>query len=230
MKPRQAKKSESLQDQGEEVAIEIKCAFSEMVKITELNPHPKNPREHSKRQIKTLSEAIKRNGFRRAIIVSSLSKVIIAGHGTCEAAKLLRMESVPVDYQHFETTADEAAFLVSDNHIARMGTTDSKMVAEIMQDFGSIDLESFGFSESERLTFFDHEKESAIDQSGEDKTKEKQKTTKNGLAVAEKDETEQPVLIVATISKEAARSFAAWKKENTVDDDNEALTIILKNL
>jgi len=227
MKKCQDKKSESLQDQGEEVLIEIKCAFSEMVKIAELNPHPKNPREHSKRQVKTLAEAIKRNGFRRPIIVSSLSKVIIAGHGTCEAAKLLKMQSVPVDYQHFETTADEAAFLVSDNHIARMGTTDSKMVAEIMQDFGGIDLESFGFSESERLTFFDNDKES-----GEDKTKEKekQKTTKNGLAVAEKDETEQPVLIVATISKEAARSFAAWKKENTVDDDNEALTIILKNL
>lgn len=225
MKKCQDKKSESLQDQGEEVEIQIKCAFTKMEDIADLKPHPKNPREHSKRQIKTLAEAIKRNGFRRPIIVSSLSKVIIAGHGTCEAAKLLKMESVPVDYQEFDSTADEAAFLVSDNHIARMGTTDSKMVAEIMQNFGGLDLESFGFNESERLSFFDQP--SASD---DKEKKDDRKTTKNGLAVSEKDESEQPTLIVATITKEAGRNFSAWKQSNKVDDDNEALTIILKQL
>lgn len=225
-KTRQASNSETLLDQGKKIQIQIKCAFSKMESIADLKPHPKNPREHSKRQIKTLAEAIKRNGFRRPIIVSSLSKVIIAGHGTCEAAKLLEMERVPVDYQEFNTTADEAAFLVSDNHIARMGTTDSKMVAEIMQDFGGIDLESFGFNESERLSFYDQPSQD----NGDNKKKPDKKTTKNGLAVSEKDESEQPTLIVATITKEAGRKFSAWKQSNKVADDNEALTIILNQL
>jgi hypothetical protein len=225
-KSRQASNSETLEGQGKKVQIQIKCVFSKMENIQDLKPHPKNPREHSKRQIKALAEAIKRNGFRRPIIVSSLSKVIIAGHGTCEAAKLLEMEEVPVDYQNFESSAEEAAFLVSDNHIARMGTTDSKMVAEIMQDFGGLDLESFGFNESERLSFFDQP--SADD--GDDKKKTDKKTTKNGFEVSEKDESEQPMLIVATITKEAGRSFASWKQSNKVDDDNEALTIIFNQL
>lgn len=205
--------------------IVIKCA-GEMVEIGKLKPHPKNPREHSKKQVKAIAEAIKRNGFRRPIVASRLSGTIIAGHGTIEAAKSLGMATVPVDWQEFADAAAEAAFLVSDNHLARMGTTDSKMIAEIMADHGEIDLESFGFTEAERMVF---SKDASGEEAGESSTK-KRKTTKNGVEVAEDNGDEQPALIVANVSKAAARRFSDWKKKHEITDDDKALDAILNNL
>lgn len=204
-------------------AIPIRCEHAEMVAVDALKPHPKNPREHGKKQVKALAEAIRRNGFRRAIVASKLSGTIIAGHGTLEAAKSLGMDAVPVDWQDFEDAAAEAAFLVSDNHLARMGTTDSKLVAEIMADFGGIDLESFGFTDAERMVFTDSD-------SGGESPKAKRKTTKNGVEISEDDGGEQPALIVATVSKSAARKFADWKKSNEIPDDDKALDSILNQL
>lgn len=69
------------------VNVTIRCQYSEMVAVDSLKPHPKNPREHGKKQVRAFAEALVRNGFRRAIIASKLSGIIIAGHGTLQAAK-----------------------------------------------------------------------------------------------------------------------------------------------
>lgn len=132
------------------------------------------------------------------------------------------MTHVPVDWQEFADAAAEAAFLISDNHIARMGTTDSKLVAEIMADHGEIDLESFGFTAMEKMVFTNTSQTS--------EPKNKRKTTKNGLEIAEGDGDAQPALIVANVSKAAAKRFADWKASNEITDDDQALDTILNNL
>lgn len=204
------------------VNVTIRCQYSEMVAVDSLKPHPKNPREHGKKQVRAFAEALVRNGFRRAIIASKLSGIIIAGHGTLQAAKEVGMTHVPVDWQEFADAAAEAAFLISDNHIARMGTTDSKLVAEIMADHGEIDLESFGFTAMEKMVFTNTSQTS--------EPKNKRKTTKNGLEIAEGDGDAQPALIVANVSKAAAKRFADWKASNEITDDDQALDTILNNL
>lgn len=202
--------------------IQIECT-GELVAITDLRPHPRNPREHSKAQISAIAEAIRRNGFRRPVVASRLSGVIIAGHGTVAAAKILGMDQVPVDWQDFPDEAAESAFLISDNHLARMGTVDSRMISEIIASFDGIDLEAFGFSSSDQLKFGD----GAKDDGASDRRKG---VTKNGATTADEDDGEEQRMIVATVPASSHRRLTAWMSSNKVDSIDEALAMILGKL
>ena len=95
--------------------ISVKCSHKEMVPINQLVPHPQNSNTHPQKQIDLLAKLIKFQGFRNPIVVSNLSGYIVAGHGRLEAAKMLDMDSVPVDYQDFDNKPQEIAYLESDN-------------------------------------------------------------------------------------------------------------------
>lgn len=112
-----------------------KCSYTEMVRIDEVMPHPKNPNRHSKEQIERLAEIIKYQGFRHPIIVSKLSGFIVAGHGRLAAAMKLDLKEVPVDYQEFDSEDSEYAFLVSDNAIADWADLDFSMINSHIPDF-----------------------------------------------------------------------------------------------
>jgi len=86
-----------------------------MVEVKELKPHPDNPNHHSKQQIERLAEIIEATGWRRPIRVSELSDYVTAGHGALMAAKKLKCEKVPVDYQDYENSDYEYADMVADN-------------------------------------------------------------------------------------------------------------------
>ena len=55
----------------------------------------RNPRTHSKKQIRQIADSIEKFGFINPIIIAEHDR-IIAGHGRFEAAKLLRLKEVPV--------------------------------------------------------------------------------------------------------------------------------------
>jgi ParB-like chromosome segregation protein Spo0J len=59
--------------------------------VGSLKPNPRNPRTHSKAQIKQIARSIEAFGFIGAVLVDAGNR-IIAGHGRVEAAKLLKME------------------------------------------------------------------------------------------------------------------------------------------
>lgn len=126
--------------------MEIKCSHKEIVPTLKLVGHPRNTNKHPEKQIKMLAKIIQHHGWRHPIIVSKRSGFIVAGHGRLEAAKLLGLDEVPVDYQDFESEASEFQFLVADNKIAELAEHDDlKMVSEI-KDLGleDIDFELFG--------------------------------------------------------------------------------------
>ena len=76
----------------------------EYIPTDNLQPDPKNPRQHSAAQIKALARAINELGFNNPILVDRQNK-IIAGHGRFEAAKLNGMPSTFVSItQSFNTT------------------------------------------------------------------------------------------------------------------------------
>jgi len=116
--------------------IEIKCEYTKLVPISQLKPHPKNPNKHSQAQIERLCELIKYQGIRVPCIVSSLSGLVLAGHGRLRAYKKLGVNEVPVVYQEFKDTDQENAFLVSDNGIAEWSDLDFSLVDDIMGDLG----------------------------------------------------------------------------------------------
>lgn len=113
-----------------------RCAFSEMKPTDELVPHERNPNRHSEEQIQRLAKLIDYQGFRHPIIVSKRSGKIVAGHARLSAAKLLGLQTVPIDYQEFESDESEYAFLISDNGIQDFSSLDFAEISEIMVTLG----------------------------------------------------------------------------------------------
>ena len=130
--------------------IEVWCSFDELVSVDSLNPNPKNPNKHPDSQIELLSKNIKYLGWRHPITVSKRSGFIVAGHGRLIAAKKLGVQIVPVDYQEFNSDADEMAVLVADNRLAELSETSEEDLKNILSELdGRIEIDLTGFSDAE---------------------------------------------------------------------------------
>ena len=101
-------------------SIPINCAHDKAVNLAELTPNPRNPNLHSPEQVEWIARVIKHRGWRAPIIVSNRSGFVVCGHGRLQAAKALKLEEAPVDFQDFESEADEWAHMVADNALAEM--------------------------------------------------------------------------------------------------------------
>ena len=125
--------------------MDIKCEFKELVDIIKLVPNPKNPNKHSDKQIDLLQKLIKYQGWRHPIIVSNRSGFVCAGHGRLLAAIKMGQNQVPVDYQDFDSEAEEYQFMVSDNTIQELSELDRAMVNVDVLEFGpDFDLDMLG--------------------------------------------------------------------------------------
>ena len=131
--------------------IEVHCAYDEMVDITKLVPNPRNPNQHSDRQIELLAKIIEHQGWRAPITVSKRSGFVVRGHGRLLAAEALGLDEVPVDYQDYANEAEEWADLIADNRLAELSEMDNEMLKDLIQeiDANEIDLTLTGFEEDE---------------------------------------------------------------------------------
>lgn len=129
--------------------IPVYCAFDKVVNIEEVRPNPQNPNTHPPDQVELLAKVIERQGWRAPITVSTLSGFVVRGHGRLLAAQLLKLECVPIDYQHYSTQAEEIADLVADNKIAELSEIDNTQLAELLADvdFTGIDFELTGYTD-----------------------------------------------------------------------------------
>lgn len=116
--------------------IAIHCLFDEMVSVDKLRPHPKNRNKHPADQIKRLAEILKYQGWRYPIKVSKQSGFITSGHGRLEAAKILKLKEVPVNFQDYESETVEYADLQSDNAIALWAELDLSGINVDIGDLG----------------------------------------------------------------------------------------------
>lgn len=131
--------------------VPVQCAHDAIVDVAALVPNPKNPNQHPDNQIQLLGRIIRETGWRAPITVSKRSGFIVKGHGRLAAAILEGFKEVPVDYQHYDSEAQEYADLVADNRIAELAEIDQKMLADIFADIdtGEIPLEMTGYTEDE---------------------------------------------------------------------------------
>lgn len=118
------------------MTTEIKCAYKELVPISELKPHPKNRNKHPSDQITRLAEIISFQGIRSPIKVSTRSGFITAGHGRLEALRHLRIKDAPVDYQDYDSDEQEYADLQADNAIALWAELDLSGINMDVPDLG----------------------------------------------------------------------------------------------
>lgn len=129
--------------------IAVYGAYDEIVQIDKLKPNPKNPNTHGAEQIALLAEIIKQAGWRNSITVSTLTGFIVKGHGRLMAAEYGGLTEVPVEYQHYETEADELADLVADNRLAELAEMDKAKLAALFAELDPEKLVLTGYTEEE---------------------------------------------------------------------------------
>lgn len=130
--------------------MNIKCACDELLDVSKIQPNPKNPNKHSDEQIKRLAKIIEYQGQRSPIVISKRSGFVVVGHGRLEAMKLLGWEKVGVNYQEFDSEAQEYAHMTADNAIAEWASLDLKQINEDFLDFGpDFDVDMMGLKEFE---------------------------------------------------------------------------------
>lgn len=115
--------------------MKVRCTFDKMVPLSELKGHPKNRNTHPTEQIRRLAEILEYQGFRYPIKVSLLSGFVTSGHGRIEAARLNGWTEVPVNFQEYDSEAQEYADVQADNAIASWAELD---LAGINQDIGDL--------------------------------------------------------------------------------------------
>lgn len=128
-------------------SIPVFCAYDEIIPTAKAVPNPQNPNRHPDKQINLLAEIIKQQGWRAPITISSRSGYIVRGHGRLMAAQLLGAESVPVDYQHYDSDAAEKADMIADNRIAEFSDLDDDLLSELLEQINGtdFDIELSGF-------------------------------------------------------------------------------------
>lgn len=118
------------------------------IALAAITPHPDNPRRHSKAQIKRIADSITAFGFRVPVVVDAQRR-LICGHARVEAARLLKMESVPALLADDLDDAQVRAFMIADNRLSELSEWDDQILAEQLkflteQDL-EFDIETIGF-------------------------------------------------------------------------------------
>ncbi len=132
------------------IFMKINCAHDELIELHKLQPNPKNPNKHPDQQISLLAKIIDYQGQRSPIVVSNRSGFITKGHGRLMAIKSLGWNKAAVDYQDYDSEAQEYADMVADNKIAELAETDMAMVNVDALDLGKdFDLELLGIPDFE---------------------------------------------------------------------------------
>jgi hypothetical protein len=66
---------------------------------------------------------------------------VVKGHGRLQAAKLLEVERVPVDFQDYATEAEEWADMIADNRIAELADLSTELLSGLVLDLGQTDFD-----------------------------------------------------------------------------------------
>jgi DNA modification methylase len=131
------------QDAPQKATLNPLCSRAEDLTIkyqstAALKPCSHNSRTHSKRQIRQIADSIEQFGFTNPILVDS-NRMVLAGHGRVQAAKLLRMDCVPT-IELGDLTRDQVrAYIIADNRLAEKAGWDPSILAIELQHLVNLD-------------------------------------------------------------------------------------------
>jgi DNA modification methylase len=122
----------------------------ELIEIGKIRPYEKNPRTHSKAQLKLIESSIKRFGIINPIVIDGTGYVI-CGHGRLEALTRLGVTTIPIIRVEHLTEAEVRAYRLADNRIAESAGWDGDLLAFEIRSLVEVDfdLELTGFSNAE---------------------------------------------------------------------------------
>ncbi len=124
----------------------------EQLPLREILTYPRNPRQHSDRQIKLLAKSIQSFGFNVPVLVDRRNK-LLAGHARIQAAQMLGLRDVLVLRLEHLSDAQARAFMIADNRLCESSSWDDRLLAEAFKDLSAagldFDIEATGFSVGE---------------------------------------------------------------------------------
>ncbi len=135
-------------------------------KISDLIPYVNNAKKHPQEQIDQIAASIKEFNFNNPILLDG-DNGIIAGHGRFEAAKKLKLKTVPTIQLAHLTDIQKKAYILADNRLAESGGTewDIDLVSLELKALADhdFDIELTGFDDS---WFAEEENEGLTDEDG----------------------------------------------------------------
>ena len=148
--------------------MKIDCSHDRVEPLHKIVPNPKNNNKHTSEQIDRLAKIIDYQGQRSPIVVSSRSGFIVKGHARLQALQKLGWDRAAVDYQEYESEAQEYADMTADNEIARWAELDQVQLKEDLGDINfDLDMDLLGIED-----YSDIEIEELDPQCDEDKVPE----------------------------------------------------------
>lgn len=115
-----------------------------------------NTRLHGEHDISQLMKSIKKYGFNDAIGIWGDENIIVEGHGRVEAAKRLKLETVPCIRLDHLSDNERREYMIMHNRTAELSKWDFKILAEELNevdmsdfdiDFGIDEISEEGFGE-----------------------------------------------------------------------------------
>jgi DNA modification methylase len=108
--------------------------------VGDLALDPRNPRQHSQRQINQIADSIREFGFVMPVVIDDTGQVVI-GHGRVLAAKKLAMPRIPVVEIRHLSKAQMKALRIADNRLAQHAHWDERLLGESFLEIKELDLE-----------------------------------------------------------------------------------------
>ena len=108
--------------------------------VDHLIPYARNPRTHSKKQIRQIAESIRTFGFVNPILIDGEGGVI-AGHGRLAAAKQLGMTTVPTIRLDQLSEAEKRAYILADNRLAEKAGWDEALLKQELEFLSDLEIE-----------------------------------------------------------------------------------------
>lgn len=136
--------------------LAVHCKCDAIVALDAHPPHPKNDNVHTQEQLALFVKILKRQGIRRAAVVSKESGHFVTGHGLREALHSMGVTGIPVDYQSFASQKEELAHLMADNQLGKLAVRNDELTEANLQELNGddFDLALAGFTD-EQLEDFD---------------------------------------------------------------------------
>lgn len=137
-----------------------------MLKVSDLEYDPQNVRQHDVANIQAIQKSLQEFGQRKPIVINP-DRVVIAGNGTLQAARLLGWTEIATVEVPADWSEEKAkAFAIADNRTAELANWDQEkltlQLAELQE--AGYELDQLGFSELPEPDFDGTGKDSTDDE------------------------------------------------------------------
>ena len=109
-------------------------------RIDSLNMDPKNPRQHSDKQVRQIAKSIESFGFNVPVLMDARRNVI-AGHGRLLAVKTLGWTEVPTITLDHLSPDQVQAYRIADNRLTENSSWDERLLGESLKLLSDLELD-----------------------------------------------------------------------------------------